>query len=141
MKNFIQSSRRGQTMVEFALLIPAFLLMTVMIFDLGRAVYYSSTLHNAAREGARYGIVHPGDVIGMKQAAVNYAVGMGLNTTDNVAIYVVYDPDNIGSFPPPSVTVTVTYDFYPATPLVSRFIAGGHLHLKGDATMKLEILP
>jgi len=33
-------------MIEFALILPAFLLMVVMVFDLGRAVYYSSTLHD-----------------------------------------------------------------------------------------------
>jgi TadE-like protein len=139
MKKTILSTHKGQSLVEFALLIPAFLLMTVMIFDLGRAVYYSSTIHNAAREGARYGIVNPDDVTGMKQTAINYAVGLGLSDTD-IAINIVI-PANKSSFPPPHITVIITYDFYPATPLVSRFITGGHLTLTGEATMKLEILP
>lgn len=49
---------RGQALVEFALVIPIFLLVLVAIFDLGRAVFAYSTLTNAAREGARIAIVN-----------------------------------------------------------------------------------
>jgi Flp pilus assembly protein TadG len=51
-------SRRGQALVEFALVIPIFLLVLVAIFDLGRAVFAYNTLTNAAREGARIAIVN-----------------------------------------------------------------------------------
>ncbi|MBA3236662.1 MAG: pilus assembly protein [Chloroflexi bacterium] len=50
--------RRGQALVEFALVIPIFLLMMVALFDLGRAVFAYNTLTNAAREGARIAIVN-----------------------------------------------------------------------------------
>src|SRR5688572_17121227 len=50
--------RRGQALVEFALIIPLFLLLLVGIFDLGRAVFAFNTLTNAAREGARIAIVN-----------------------------------------------------------------------------------
>jgi Flp pilus assembly protein TadG len=50
--------RRGQALVEFALVIPIFLLVLVAIFDLGRAVFAYNTLTNAAREGARTAIVN-----------------------------------------------------------------------------------
>jgi Flp pilus assembly protein TadG len=50
--------RRGQALVEFALIIPLFLLVLVAIFDLGRAVFAYNTLTNAAREGARTAIVN-----------------------------------------------------------------------------------
>jgi len=49
---------RGQALVEFALVIPLFLLMMVALFDLGRAVFAYNTLTNAAREGARIAIVN-----------------------------------------------------------------------------------
>jgi Flp pilus assembly protein TadG len=49
---------RGQALVEFALVIPIFLLVLVAIFDLGRAVFAYNTLTNAAREGARIAIVN-----------------------------------------------------------------------------------
>lgn len=49
---------RGQALVEFALVIPIFLLLMVALFDLGRAVFAYNTLTNAAREGARIAIVN-----------------------------------------------------------------------------------
>jgi Flp pilus assembly protein TadG len=48
----------GQALVEFALVIPIFLLVLVTLFDFGRAVFAYNTLTNAAREGARIAIVN-----------------------------------------------------------------------------------
>jgi hypothetical protein len=53
-----RGGRRGQALVEFALVIPLFLLLLVALFDLGRAVFTFNTLTNAAREGARMAIVN-----------------------------------------------------------------------------------
>ena len=49
---------RGQALVEFALVIPLFLLLLISLFDLGRGVFAYNTLTNAAREGARMAIVN-----------------------------------------------------------------------------------
>ena len=49
---------RGQALMEFALVIPIFLLVVVALFDMGRAVFAYNTLTNAAREGARMAIVN-----------------------------------------------------------------------------------
>jgi hypothetical protein len=43
----------GQTLVEFALVLPVFLLVVFGLLDVGRLVYTNSTLSQAAREGAR----------------------------------------------------------------------------------------
>ena len=48
---------RGQALVEFALVIPIFLLLIFGLLDMGRFVYMHSTLSQAAREGARLGAV------------------------------------------------------------------------------------
>jgi Flp pilus assembly protein TadG len=135
----MNNQRRGQSLVEFAIALPVLLLLSVTIFDFGRVVYYSSAVHNAAREGARYGIVRPDDVSGIEQAVIVFAIGLGLDGTDvNIELFV---PADTQSFPPPSITVTVTYDFIPATPLVSNFLPDGHVTITGEAEMKLEILP
>jgi hypothetical protein len=133
--------RKGQSLVEFALIIPAFFLMAIMVFDLGRAVYYSSTIHNAAREAARYGIVHPGDITGMEDRAIDYAIGLGLTHSNFSPAPTIINPTNRSDLPTPSVKIYIDYTFSPATPLVSRFLSGGTIHLKGEATMKLEALP
>jgi Flp pilus assembly protein TadG len=53
----LQRSRRhpsrGQSLVEFALVLPVFLLMLFGLFDGARYVFVSNAISNAAREGAR----------------------------------------------------------------------------------------
>jgi Flp pilus assembly protein TadG len=44
---------RGQTLVEFAFVLPIFLLILFGMIDMGRYVYLNSTLSQAAREAAR----------------------------------------------------------------------------------------
>ncbi len=53
-----RSDDRGQSLVEFALLLPLMLLIITGLFDLARAVWQENTLAYAAREGTRYAIVH-----------------------------------------------------------------------------------
>lgn len=50
----------GQSLVEFALVIPLFLVLLFAIVDVGRVVWASNTLSNAAREATRFAIVHGG---------------------------------------------------------------------------------
>src|SRR5438105_12464827 len=50
--------RRGQSMVELALILPTLILMTLGMVDYGRAYYFQVAITNAAREGARTGIVN-----------------------------------------------------------------------------------
>jgi hypothetical protein len=49
---------RGQAMVEFALAAPIFFFLMFGLIELGRAVFYIQILDSAARDGARYGVVH-----------------------------------------------------------------------------------
>jgi Flp pilus assembly protein TadG len=48
---------RGQTLTEFALLAPVFLLLIMGVVDISRAIYYYNVISNAAREGAREAIL------------------------------------------------------------------------------------
>ncbi len=47
----------GQSLVEFALVFPVFLLLLFGLIDIGRFVYSANALNQAAREGARFGSV------------------------------------------------------------------------------------
>jgi hypothetical protein len=51
---------RGQTLVEFALIIPLFLALLFAIVDFGRVVWANDALASSAREAARFAIVHGG---------------------------------------------------------------------------------
>ena len=55
-----RGSSRGQSMVEFALILPVLVLLLVGFFDLGRVVVANDGLTHAAREAARLAIVHGG---------------------------------------------------------------------------------
>ena len=50
---------RGQSLVEFALVLPLFMLILAAIVDFGMGLATSITISNAAREGARLGVVNP----------------------------------------------------------------------------------
>jgi len=60
LRHFFSDSegQRGQSMVEFALVLPVVLLIITGVFDVARAVWQENTLAYAAREGSRYAIVH-----------------------------------------------------------------------------------
>jgi hypothetical protein len=47
-------------MVEFALIVPIFILLLVTMFDLGHVVWANNALATAAREAARFAVVHGG---------------------------------------------------------------------------------
>ena len=49
----------GQSLIEFALLLPLFLFLVMGLFEIGRAVLYFSVLNTAVREGTRVAIVQP----------------------------------------------------------------------------------
>jgi hypothetical protein len=50
----------GQSLVEFALVLPIFLAILIGMVDVGRAIWANNAVANAAREAARYAIVHGG---------------------------------------------------------------------------------
>jgi hypothetical protein len=54
--------RQGQSMVEFALILPLFVLFIIGIFELGRAFFAYIAITNAAREGTRVVTFWPGKV-------------------------------------------------------------------------------
>jgi Flp pilus assembly protein TadG len=64
---------RGQTLVEFALVFPIFILLLFGLIDVGRLIFATTAVSNAAREGARAGSVEA-SWIGSSDAACG-AVG------------------------------------------------------------------
>ena len=50
--------RAGQSLVEMAMVLPVLTLLTFGLVDFGRAYYFQVSITNAAREGARVGILN-----------------------------------------------------------------------------------
>jgi PKD repeat protein/Flp pilus assembly protein TadG len=62
--------RHGQSVVEFALVLPIFLVLLLMAVDFGRLFFTYIQVSNAAREAAAYGAAQPTDTTGMQARAV-----------------------------------------------------------------------
>lgn len=105
------SEPRGQTLVEFGLILPIFVLVLVGIFDVGRAIYAYHTVSNATREALREAIVHQ-DPTAVRAEAVKAGVALGLTDAD-----VVLDPCTDEGC---AYGVTVSYDYQPATPIIGN---------------------
>jgi hypothetical protein len=138
---------RAQALAEFALVAPIFFLMLFGIIDFGRYVYYVQVLNNAAREGARYAIVHgelgipstgpPDDPTGAAVVATvrNYLVGVidggALTITPTWTSAAGGAGDNIrGNL----VTVHIDYQFHSVIPLVPI----PAITVQGDSTLVIN---
>src|SRR6187455_1267661 len=60
-RRFLRASGSGQSLVEFALVLPLLLLLFAAILDLGRMASAQIAITNAAREGAFQASVTPTD--------------------------------------------------------------------------------
>jgi hypothetical protein len=125
---------RGQSLVEFALCLMILILIFLGVFDLGRAFHSYVGITNAAREGARYGSMHPEDTSGIKLRAVNEGQNSGivLNLDDVV-------PDAGSGLSGDPIAVTVTYEFRFITLLAAQRLRGGStiLQLRSRAVMTI----
>ncbi len=155
-------SERGQATLEAALTFPVLIIVLLGIFDLGRAILAYSTISNAAREGARFGIIHPTwrDSDGVtpydESNTIEGHAAAYMTTLDasHVQIDVCLPPSNydiatydFDACPNENtdpergdpLTVTVRYDFLAATPVISALWGGGNLSLGSRTTMELEL--
>jgi Flp pilus assembly protein TadG len=110
----------GQELVEFALILPLLLLLFLGIIEFGRAMLAYNTIANAAREGARYGIVTPNS--GAVQARC-------LEFTSAAGLTGVTCSPTIGA-PGGAVQVRVDYDFKP--------VAAGFLGIPDTITLHTQ---
>jgi len=112
---------RGQSAVEFALLVTVLLLFLMAILDLGRGLYAYTAITAAAQEGVRYALIHPGDGAGVDAVVRRHAVGLDPTRMTSA----LFEPQ------PDIVSVTVTYDFVLITPLIGDLVgSGGVLRLQ-----------
>jgi len=119
-----RGSMRGQTLVEFALILPIFILVLVGIFDFGRAVYGYNTISNASREAVRLGIVDQ-NVTKLEAEAVKAAVSLGAVAADVDIAFLT--PDLSGTCATPIaigcvVEITVHYQYTAATPIIGNLV-------------------
>jgi Flp pilus assembly protein TadG len=114
-------NERGVAAAEFALLLPVFLLILFGIIEFGMIMYGREIVTNAAREGARAGIVqgpNKPDAGAITTIANNYLTGTGINQAD-----VTFTPAGAGpgQVSPNMLTVSAQYNYnflFPYIPTV-----------------------
>lgn len=94
-------SQKGQSLVEFALIVPLILLLLFGMFDIGRVLFSAVALEHAAREGARVASVGKtnADVIasinnattGLDSSRVSVSISTEARTSgENIEIHLSY---------------------------------------------------
>ncbi len=76
--------QRGQSLVEFAIMLPVLVVVILGLFDMGRAVFVYNTLDQAARQANRMAIVDQ-DAARVRASAIAVAATVGL-TNSNVDV-------------------------------------------------------
>jgi len=126
----------GSNLVEFALVSPLLLILLFGIIDFSLALFNKAVVTNAAREGARYGIVlsNPRPTPDQIRAAVlNYTGNHLITFGSNTPLVTVTPGANSGD----ALTVSVAYTYVPV--VISRLIPGlDSLNVSASSVMRLE---
>lgn len=139
----------GQSLVEFAIVLPVFLVIVSAAVDLGRMAYGRITIANVAREAS----------FQAAQTPTSYLAGQACNTSTNLVIcrgileskgsVVTVDPADITMTCSPSctgamgntVTVKATGTFNLLTPVMATFFGGTTVTFSSSATNQINALP
>jgi Flp pilus assembly protein TadG len=135
--------QRGQSLVEFAFVLPIIILVIAAFIEIGRAVFAYNTIANAARQGARVAavnqLVDTTDCDESRPIEDPYEPHWsirGCALTAASALGITYSNVTISYAPPPSTTlacsptlhvgciaaITVTYDYSVSTPFLNWVI-------------------
>lgn len=127
---------RGQSLVEFAMVLPLLLVIMFGIVDFGRVFFSWVTVTNATREGARIGS------LGSDAATVETRVRDTADTLDQAQLSIAVM--GAGGASGSSIVVESDYDIDLITPLAGmiNFISGGTfpetITVSSSADMRIE---
>ena len=121
----------GQSIIEFALVLPILLLVLFGITEFGRAIMVTNVLHTASREGARLAVVSAvSDTVSVKDRINEVLDAANLDLGKATTNIVYSSSDNC-------VTVTITYQFEVLSGgILDPFM--GTIPLKGMTVMRYE---
>lgn len=144
-------SERGNALVEFALVLPLLLLIFAGIVDFGFLFQRYEVITNAAREGARIGVLPGYEATDVQQRVLDY-VQAGLSMSADDAATAVGTPDvqivmltaGTGApFAATQVTVSFTYNYLIIGP-IANLVTGGDwaasITINSRSTMRREIV-
>jgi Flp pilus assembly protein TadG len=126
-------TERGTALIEFTLIMPLLLVLTVAAVDFGRAFFVKNIIEQAAREGVRLRAVSSSADSALVTARVNQVAGAANVAIKSVAI--------AGPDASRQVSVTVTADFNWIFPGIFNLFGASFTNpmpLTGEAWMRNE---
>jgi Flp pilus assembly protein TadG len=127
----IFKNQKGQSLVEFAILLPVLLLLLMGVLEFGVMLNSYLTIHNSAREGARLGIV-AGTNIEIKELIINTSPNL-----DPKKLAVNITPSEGSRKAGGTLTVEVIYNYRVTIPIMSN-ILNNVVILKAQTSMRIE---
>jgi Flp pilus assembly protein TadG len=131
----------GQSVVEFAMVVPLLCAIVLILVDFGKAMNYWLDLTRVANEGARLAAVNSpvtADSIRSRLMSNELRNGGSESVTSPADVAISVGGCNVGD----PVTVEVTSDYHWVSfPDWIPIAGGGVLRIKGKATMRLEQRP
>jgi Flp pilus assembly protein TadG len=115
--NRFKKNERGAALLEAAITVPIILLISVGIFEFGRAYQTWQVLTNAAREGARLAVIEGSTDAAVRTRVKDYLKGGGLIKSDsdladsNIAIARDVKFTGTTTCPPCGTSITVNFPF------------------------------
>jgi Flp pilus assembly protein TadG len=144
---FRGNNERGQSLLETAAVLPLVLLVSVGIFEFGRAYHTWQVITNAAREGARVAIL-PGTTTTDVQTRVHDYLQAGqIDIKTWSPTWVVQTPTTVsiglGTAPATQVTVNYPFSFIVLNPVArlvvkNSTVGGAALTMSAIAVMRNE---
>jgi Flp pilus assembly protein TadG len=134
-------NQRGAALIETAITIPLVLLVSVSIFEFGRAYQTWQVLTNAAREGARIAVLPDYTDAQVNTTVRNYLTDGRLTNAATAGIVIVRN-EPFGTATASRITVNYPFQFMVLNPVArlvqSSSTAGAPLTMQSSALMRNE---
>jgi len=128
----LMNKRKGQSLVETALVLPVVLLLLTAIIDFGLLFNHYLIVSNASREGAR------GASLGKTNEEIISTVKNVASTLDESKLSITITPNKLADRKAgTTVTVTVKYKYSMITPVIAAVIPGP-FDLETNTAMRCE---
>jgi len=136
-----RNRERGAALLEAAVTIPLILLISVGIFEFGRAYQTQQVLTNAAREGARLAVLEGPTDADVRTRVNNYLTGGGLTSQPDGNIAVNRTVPFNGATAS-QITITYPFQFMVLNPIVRMVVpsstTGEAINMSAAALMRNE---
>lgn len=127
-----RKNRRGAAAVEFAIVLPVFVLLVFGMIEYGRMVMVQQVITNASREGARQAVLDGATTTAVQSAVTSYLSSAQVSGGSSTV-----SPDPTGAASGDPITVTVSIPFSSVSWLPSPMFLGGKT-LSASTTMRRE---